>query len=120
MAIYRNIQKTSGVKSTEAADHLKHFLFSVMSDPTELDQKSSADTIAKELGNCVSNFLMKGDEEIDLSSTLAAIGVHSLVAIEVRNWWKQNLGIDDSVLELMSGGSIERLGELAVTRLQDK
>ena len=120
MAIYRNIQKTSVVDGTEAADHLKQFLSSMMSDPSKLDHKSSAETIAKEVGNCVSNFLMKGDEEIDLSSTLTAVGVDSLVAIEVRNWWKQNLGVDVSVLELMNGGSIEQLGELAAKRLKDK
>ena len=120
MAIYRNIQKTSLAKGTEAADHLKQFLSSVMNDPSKLDEKSSAETMAKELGMCVSNFLMKGDEEIDLSSTLATVGVDSLVAIEVRNWWKQNLGVDVSVLELMSGGSIVQLGELAVKRLKDK
>lgn len=120
MAIYRNIQKTSVVEGAEAADHLKQFLSSMMSDPSKLDQKLCADIIAREVRNCISNFLMKGDEEIDLSSTLTDVGVDSLVAIEVRNWWKQNLGIDVSVLELMSGGSIEQLGELAAKRLKDK
>ena len=120
MAIYRNIQKTSVLEGAEAADHLKHFLSNMTSDPSKLDEKSAADTIAREVGNCVSNFLMKGDGEIDLSSTLAAIGVDSLVAIEVRNWWKQNLGIDVSVLELMSGGSVEQLGDLAAKRLKEK
>ncbi len=91
-----------------------------MNDPSKLDQKSSAEFIANELGRCVANFLMKGDEEIEMSSTLAAVGVDSLVAIEVRNWWKQNLGVDVSVLELMSGGSIETLGELGAKRLKDK
>lgn len=120
MAIYRNIQKTSELEVTEATDHMKHFLASMMSDPGKLDLKSSANTIAEEVGKCVSNFLMRGDEEIDLSSTLGAAGVDSLVAIEIRNWWKQNLGIDVSVLELTSGGTIEQLGELAAGRLKYK
>ena len=120
MAIYRNIQKYSAVEATEVAEHLKQFLSTVVSDPSKLDEKSSADIIAKELGKCVSSFLMKGDEEIDLSLTLTAAGVDSLVAIEVRNWWKQNLGVDVSVLELMGGGSVEQLGELAAKRIKDK
>lgn len=120
MSIYRNIQKTSVVEGSDAADYLKQFLSTMMSDPSKLDLKSSTETIARELANCVSNFLMKGDEEIELSSTLSAIGVDSLVAIEVRNWWRQNLGIDVSVLELTSGGSIEQLGELATKRLKEK
>lgn len=120
MAIYRNIQKASVAEGTEAADHLKHFLTSMTSDPRKLDEKAAADTIAREVGNCVSNFLTKGDGEIDLSSPLSAMGVDSLVAIEVRNWWKQNLGIDVSVLELMGASSVEQLGGLAAKRLKEK
>ncbi|KAI3392455.1 hypothetical protein diail_5699 [Diaporthe ilicicola] len=120
MSIYRNIQKTSAAEGGAVADHLKQFLSSVMADPGKLGNKESADTVARELGKCVSNFLMKGSDEIDLSSTLSAVGVDSLVAIEVRNWWRQNLGIDVSVLELMSGGSIEQLGELATKRLAER
>lgn len=120
MSVYRNIQKTSMAEGGEVADHLKQFLSSVMADPSKLRKKESADTIAQELGKCVSNFLMKGNEEIELGSTLSAVGVDSLVAIEVRNWWRQNLGIDVSVLELMSGGTIEQLGELATKRLAER
>ena len=120
MSIYRNIQKNSEMESAEATDHMKQFLSSIASNPRKLDEQSSVDIIAKELGKCVSNFLMKSEDEVDLSSTLTAAGVDSLVAIEIRNWWKQNLGIDVSVLELTSGGSIGQLGELATTRLKDK
>lgn len=120
MAIYRNIQKASVSAGTEAADHLKQFLSSVTSDPSKLDKKAAADTIAREIGNCVSSFLSKGDGVVDLSLTLTAMGVDSLVGIEVRNWWKQNLGTDVSVLELMGAGSVEQLGGLAAKRLQEK
>lgn len=120
MAIYRNIQKASAAESTTSGSQLKQFLSSVAGDPSKLDQKSSVDLIAKELGNCISSFLMKGDDGVDLTSALSTLGVDSLVAIEVRNWWKQNLGVDVSVLELLSGGSIEQLGEMAANRLKIK
>ena len=120
MAIYRNIQRTSRIESEATADYVKHFLSDMMRDSSRLDKESSVKTIARELGTCISSFLNKGDEGIDMSSTLDAVGVDSLVAIEVRNWWKQNLGIDVSVLELMNGGSIEELGRLAAKRLKDK
>ena len=124
MSIYRNIQKvdtTADAAAGGGASKLKAFLGSVAKDPAKLDQKASADTIARELGQCVSNFLMKGpDEETDLSLSLEAAGVDSLVAIETRNWWKQNLGVDVSVLELLAAGSIEQLGVLAAQRLKAK
>ncbi|OCK78523.1 hypothetical protein K432DRAFT_301797, partial [Lepidopterella palustris CBS 459.81] len=59
-------------------------------------------------------------EGIELSLLLSAAGVDSLVAIEIRNWWKQNLGTDVSVLELLGGGNIEQLGAKAAQRLNAK
>ena len=118
MSIYRNIQKVSTVESTVSGSQLKQFLSSVAKEPSKLEQKSAADFIAKELGNCISNFL--GSEGIALSLPLSAAGVDSLVAIEIRNWWKQNLGTDVSVLELLGGGSIEQLGAKAAQRLKTK
>ena len=120
MSIYRNIQKVFTVESTASGSQLKQFLSSVAKEPSKLNQKSSADIIAKELGNCISSFLMKGDQGIDLSLSLSTAGVDSLVAIEIRNWWKQNLGTDVSVLELLGGGSIEQLGAMAAQRLKAK
>jgi NADP-dependent 3-hydroxy acid dehydrogenase YdfG len=120
MAIYRNIQRVAATTNTSTGSQLKQFLAAVVKEPSKLDKKESADFIAKELGNCMSNFLMKDEGEMDLSLTLAAAGVDSLVAIEIRNWWKQNLGTDVSVLELLGGGSIEQLGVMAAQRLKGK
>lgn len=121
MAIYRNIQMNSTSERSEGGDRLKQFLSNMRSDPSKLDEREYVGIITQELGKCISNFLIHGDdEEINLTSTLSALGVDSLVAIEVRNWWKQSLGIDVSILELLSGGSIEQLGEFAAKRLKIK
>ena len=119
-AIWENIQQTSTLDGSGAADHLTQFLSNFKDDPIKMDQKSSADLIAQELAICVWSFLGKEENDIDLSLTLAAVGVDSLVAIEVRNWWKQTLGVNISILELMNGGSIEQLGEMALKRLKEK
>lgn len=63
---------------------------------------------------------MKGNEAIDLSFSPSDAGVDSLVTIKIRNWWKQHLGIVVSVLELLSGGSVEQLGAVAARRLIPK
>ena len=120
LAVHKNIQKASTAASTGSGNLLKQFMSSVAKDPSKLEQKSSVDLIAQELGRCVSNFLIKGDDEIDSSLGLSDAGVDSLVAIEIRNWWKQNLGSDVSVLELLGGGSIEQLGVMAAARLKAK
>ena len=120
LAVHKNVQKASTTTSTRSGTQLKQFISGVARDPSKLDQKSSAVLIAKELGSCVSNFLMKGDDEIDTSLGLSDAGVDSLVATEIRNWWKQNLGTNVTFLELLGGGSIEQLGAMAGARLQAK
>jgi Phosphopantetheine attachment site len=37
----------------------------------------------------------------------------SLMAIELRRWWKQAFGFDISVLEIMGFGTPEELGKVA-------
>ncbi|KAF2259662.1 putative polyketide synthase [Lojkania enalia] len=118
MAIYRNIQRVPSAESTSTTSQLKQFLQTASKEPSKLDQKASVDFIANELGNCIANFL--GSDDVDLSLPIAAAGVDSLVAIEIRNWWKTNLGTDISVLELLGGGSIEKLGAIAAQRLKAK
>src|SRR5271156_4595646 len=104
MAIYRNIENVSSSQDGVDTDGLRNFLSAMMAEPSKLDENGSVQTLAREIGYRVSTFLMKEDENIDISQTLAAAGVDSLVGIEVRNWWKQQLGIDVSVLELINGG----------------
>ena len=49
------------------------------------------------------------------------MGADSLVAIEIRNWWKQTFGVDISALELAdASNTMEGLGRLAVQRLTEK
>lgn len=121
MAIYRNIEKVSTTTGEgEASDTVRAFVSSLMAEPGKLDDRTSSELLARAIGVRVSKFLMNDDRDTDLSQTLAAIGVDSLVAIELRNWWKQSFGVEVSVLELMNSGSLKQLGELAVDRLRGK
>ncbi|GFF81102.1 polyketide synthase, putative [Aspergillus udagawae] len=105
MAIYRNIETFAGDNEATTSG-IKPFLSSVNADPSQLDQPAAAEFLAGEIRDRVATFLMRREDEepLDLGLTLSAAGVDSLVAIEVRNWWKQNLGVEVSVLELMNGG----------------
>ncbi|KAK5626220.1 hypothetical protein RRF57_001935 [Xylaria bambusicola] len=120
MAIYRNIEKAATSHDGESSDSLRPFMTSLVQDPKKFDDKDTATFLAQQIGSRVSTFLMRGEDGVGLTQTLSEVGVDSLVAIEVRNWWKQNFGIEVSVLELMNGGSIEKLGSLAAARLKEK
>ena len=57
--------------------------------------------------------MVKDDTEVDITMSLAAIGLDSLVAIEMRRWWKQIFGLDITILEIISSGTLEELGKKA-------
>ena len=121
MAIYRNIE-TVATDGASATGGMKPFLAAMAENPSQLEQPDAAEFLAGQIRDRVATYLMRRDDEepLDLGLTLSAAGVDSLVAIELRNWWKQNLGADVSVLELMDGGSIQRLGEMAAKRLKER
>ncbi len=47
---------------------------------------------------------------MQISLSLPDLGVDSLVAAEMRQWWKQVFGFDVSVLEMLAMGTLEALG----------
>lgn len=57
---------------------------------------------------------------MEIEMTLSGIGVDSLMAIELRRWWKQAFGLDINVLEIMGSGTLEELGKVAAKGLREK
>ena len=121
MAIYRNNESVT-INGVSETGSMKVFLAAMAENQGQLEQPDTAEFLAGQIRDQVATYLMRGDDEepLDLGLTLSGAGVDSLVAIELRNWWKQNLGTDVSVLELMDGGSIHRLGEMAAKRLKER
>ena len=92
-----------------------------MDDPGILSQRSSTEYLASEIGRKIHGFMLKPDEEeVNISSSLDQIGLDSLMAIELRRWWKQAFGMDISVLEIMGSGTLEQLGKVAAERMGER
>ena len=64
----------------------------------------------------VSAILMIEKDEIDGRQPIAAYGLDSLVAVEIRNWVTRETGASLQVLELLSSGSLIALSQLAVKK----
>lgn len=64
--------------------------------------------------------MLKPGENVDTSLSLKQIGLDSLMATELRRWFRQLLGLQISVLEIMGTGSLIQLAELTSTALKNK
>jgi hypothetical protein len=123
MGTYHNITDSSVLTTgeTDSATQLKSFLARCSNDPSILRDPSTAEYFAKEIGRKVMAFMMKpDDEEVDIERGLAQIGLDSLMAIELRKWWKGMFGLEVSVLEILGVGSLRELGKLVAEGLAKK
>jgi len=117
MAAYRDSGSQTAAGNRAATDEvLLTFMSAVTVDPARLRTPECIQFLVEQIGSRVLGFLMVPDKEIDPTATLNDVGLDSLVAIELRNWWRQNLGSDISVLELLNA-NLQQLGSMAAERL---
>lgn len=113
----------AGPSSSAASSELSLFLSQVVGNPGVLSEATTVDFVAIQIAKQLMMLLMKpvdDDTEIDVNSTLQEIGFDSLVAVEMRSWWKSSFGTDISVLEMLGVGSLKALGQKAVDGLKER
>lgn len=128
MGAYHNVRpsdSSGGDKVVEDSGALKAFLgrISEIADESGVGTPTSGETIdfiAFEIGKKIHDLMLKPDEEVDISLTLAQIGLDSLMAIELRRWIKQVFGLTMSVLEIMGSGSLRQLGNDVAAKFAGK
>ncbi|KAI5868187.1 fatty acid synthase S-acetyltransferase [Durotheca rogersii] len=119
MAAYHNLAAGAGGDGGAAASNetLKTFLAGARADPAVLRGPEAARTLALEIGHKLFDLLLKPQDELNTSWSLVDLGLDSLVALELRAWWKQVFAFDISVLEMLGMGSLDALGQHAVEGL---
>lgn len=125
MSMYRNLEQASlstaaAATAGGAADDggLKEFLLAVESEPQLLQDESQTLALAGHIRTTLSGFMIRPAEEMDIHGSLSDLGVDSLVAIELRNWFRRAMALDVSVLEVTQAESIGRLAQVAVERMK--
>lgn len=114
-AVYRTIETTpSDAGATN--EGLKAFLAQIAARGTGGLSDDTVEFLAKEIGNTLYGFMMKNPEDMELDQPLAALGLDSLVSIELRNWCRQQIGFDISILEIMQS-TLRDIGRKALDAL---
>lgn len=118
MAAYHNVKSSgSGGAAGSSNETLKSFLAGARADPAVLKSPEAAQLLAREIGHKLFDLLLKPREELNTALPLVDLGLDSLVAIELRAWWKQVFSFDVTVLEMLGMGSLEALGQHAAEGL---
>ncbi|KAJ9133675.1 Thiolase-like protein [Pleurostoma richardsiae] len=120
MGTYHNVRDATASETSSSPSALKTFLARAAEEPEVLSRDDSVEYLALEIGRKIFAFMMKDEADVDLGLTLAQIGMDSLMAIELRRWWKQTFGLEISTLEIMGSGTLRALGKLAAEGVMKK
>ena len=121
MSMYRNSDHSNSLRSPTAGNEsLKSFLSAVAANPSLLADTSSLGFLSREIGACLCSFVQIPVEDLSLTRSLTAMGIDSLLAIEVRNWWRQALGLEVTTLEILGSENVAALGRIALEGLKLK
>ena len=108
--ILRNTQNTthdaSTTKPISTLDSLKH-----ATSLPEIQQIINDALIGK-----IASVSMTAREDIDAEKPLAAYGMDSLVAVEIRNWIANEMGANISALEFIASSSLAGLGKAVLEK----
>ena len=113
--------QSGSAAATGDNDKLREFLSTALTNPSTLNSEASVDFLARQIAMRLFTFLLRTVEDestIDINLSLSDVGLDSLVAIEMRAWWKNIFSFDISVLEMLGTGSIVALGKHAANGLK--
>ncbi|ORY60122.1 putative polyketide synthase [Pseudomassariella vexata] len=77
----------------------------------ELSEDEQVETIANALARTLADFLIKDEAEMATDRSLESLGMDSLVAMEMRNWIQQQVGIEISTLTINQSPSLIHLAK---------
>lgn len=61
---------------------------------------------------------MMSDEQVSELTPLIDLGMDSLVAVELRGWFTQEVGAEMALMKILGGSSAQDLADNVVSRVQ--
>lgn len=125
MLAHRNIEakaatSSSGTDASSNDSELTRFIREVSSNIVLLQSGQTAVSLATEIGKTLLKFVLRPETDLDLGAPLSAIGIDSLVSLEVRAWIRRWMGVDLVTLEIMKCANLQALGMAVQSKMIDK
>ncbi|KAK2813768.1 Type I Iterative PKS [Emmonsiellopsis sp. PD_5] len=95
--------------SKEGVDYLRQF-----TNASSLPEAGAV--VANALAAKLSRVLAIAIEDLDLNKPIDELGVDSLVAVELRNWFAREWGTEVAVFDIVGGASIAGMGDMIANR----
>ncbi|KAL4748821.1 hypothetical protein BDW72DRAFT_146407 [Aspergillus terricola var. indicus] len=119
MALYHNLNQSADKSAYENTTDttgdriLECFLGQLKVEPEILGKPDSIDLLSTEIGKVLFSYMLRDRSDLDLDVPLPSLGVDSLLAIKIRNWFKRKIGVDIGVVQILNSGSLRDLGRIA-------
>ncbi|KAI0403553.1 hypothetical protein F4802DRAFT_598947 [Xylaria palmicola] len=117
LSVYHNTGVNAESGPGDDEDNLPAFLKNIQANPELLGEAGTAALFAFGIGRKLFRLLSKADQKPDITLGLSELGLDSMVAIEMRAWWKLTFGLEITVLEMLAMGTLEALGKRVVKEL---
>ncbi|KAK5996188.1 Highly reducing polyketide synthase lcsB [Cladobotryum mycophilum] len=125
MSIYHNLSagtqmSTNATGNAANQDLARGLMNAVASQPEILTEEGTTTIISKALASALCGFLIRDEDDIDVKASAESIGVDSLVAMELRNWVRQNFGVEITVMAIVRSEALLKLGNHIRLKLMER
>jgi NADPH:quinone reductase-like Zn-dependent oxidoreductase/acyl carrier protein len=126
MLAYRNAEVRDLLTSSSSGpglssnDELARFTRESSSNLLLLQSAETVTFLATEVGRALLELIMRTDSEADLNAPLAAVGLDSLVSLELGGWIRRWMGVEFASMEMMKCENLLALGGIVQSKLIEK
>lgn len=118
MGFFHNVKNSTEALPESAESGVEKCVAALRADAASLQNQQTAEILAAEIGKKIFSLMLKDAEHMHLKMSMQDLGLDSLMAIELKRWWRQVFGMEVSVLEIMGSEDLLQLGQLAAETLK--
>lgn len=120
-SMYGNQHSSAPKSDAEATDTGIHKLVELVeASPELLSHPDTQNVVTQEVGQMLFFLMQVPKAQQDVNRSFASLGIDSLIGVEIRNRCRRTLGLDLTVLDILSSATIRGLGELLLSKLKER